>query len=180
MTETAELVFAALDREGAEALVAAAKIGFENDHATDGFIVGEQFGVDAKAGEDALARLEQALAGEDEEVARKGVDALDALLSHDRDLIVLDPADGTGLLEPESYGALFDLFSARRGDGPRRERYAATVHRRGVEATVVLTETEIEPNCVRVSLLCNPPPQGYASDVYSGPIRVPMEARDDV
>lgn len=114
----------------------------------------------------------------DERVARKGVEALDCLLSHDRDLVVIDPADGTGLLEPEEYGDLFELREALRGAADAD--VAATVRRRGVSATVALTESEVEPNHVRVALLCDPPPQGYDRDVYSGPIRIPLEATDDV
>lgn len=52
----------------------------------------------------------------DDAALRSWTAALEELMSHDSDLIVIDPADGTGILEPDAYRDLYDLLSFLRAE----------------------------------------------------------------
>jgi hypothetical protein len=103
-----QAVLVALDPVGARALVEAAVVGLEG--APDGFPV--------EAGWAAKEALEGALDGGGDTVElvaiRAGLSALDSLLSHDPDLLVLQD-DGTGLITQDERQALFGLLAVIRG-----------------------------------------------------------------
>lgn len=51
----------------------------------------------------------------------------------------------------------------------KTETATAALH--GVQARIVLEESIVDPGYVRVTLICQPPPQGYDREVYSGLIK---------
>lgn len=172
MTSVAdELILVPFTRKGAEALWAAAGVGLE------GLESGSDWGVDREAGFAASGTLRRSLDSDpaaEVAVVRDGIDALEALFSHDKDLILIDESDGVGILEGPDYTNLYELLAfLRQGDVdlPRK----ATVEYRGCRATVELEndpEPEFAETHLRVRLNCDPPPRGSDTEVYSGPILV--------
>lgn len=170
MSLTEEIILIPLSRDGAEALHAAASVGLEG---------AEDAGapINVEAGFAASHSLRRALDSDpvaEAALVRDGIRALEALYSHDKELILIDPSDGVGILEGQDYADLYNLLAfLREGDVdlPRK----ATVEHRGCQATVEL-EDDPDPafaeTHLRVRLTCDPPPRGSDTEVYSGPILV--------
>lgn len=108
-----EIVIAGLDRESAEALLEEGNVGEA-----------------ATRGREAL-RLVLAESADAELVALgKGVRALDSLMSHDYDMVVIDESDGVGLITGDEYRDLFALLQLLRNNKvePDRVELLARVH----------------------------------------------------
>lgn len=107
---SAELVLVPFERDGAEALHAVASVGLDTNDDHD-------YGVDLAAGFEANKTLRRTLDAEPDAEATiilEGIAGLEELFTHDKEEILIDPADGTGVLTSESYAALFGLLELLR------------------------------------------------------------------